>query len=204
VLKGRLSFENTVIYTVCGKQKDNLKKRGNPYMISTKMQDAINEQINAELFSAYLYLSMSAYFQEINLAGFARWMEFQAAEEFFHAKKFYNYLVERGGRVLLKAIAQPETEWNSPQEVFEATLQHEQKVTGLIIDLMDLAIAEKDHATNIMLQWFVSEQVEEEATASEILEKLKLVGTTGNGIFMMDRELGQRTLNAAEYLNGDD
>jgi ferritin len=168
-------------------------------MISKKIQDAINDQINAELYSAYLYLSMSAYFQDINLPGFAKWMEIQAGEEYFHAKKFYDYLVERGGRVLLKPIDGPDTEWKSTQDVFEATYKHEQKVTGLINDIMNLAIEEKDHATSIMLQWFVSEQVEEEASASELLERIKLVGDSGNGLLMMDRELGQRTLDVAEY-----
>jgi ferritin len=168
-------------------------------MISKKIQDAINNQINAELYSAYLYLSMSAYFQDNNLPGFAKWMEVQAGEEYFHAKKFYDYLVERGGRVLLKPIDGPDTEWKSTQDVFEATYKHEQKVTGLINDIMNLAIEEKDHATSIMLQWFVSEQVEEEASASELLERIKLIGGSGNGLFMMDRELGQRTLDVAEY-----
>jgi ferritin len=168
-------------------------------MISKKIQDAINNQINAELYSAYLYLSMSAYFQDINLPGFAKWMEVQAGEEYFHAKKFYDYLVERGGRVLLKPIDGPDTEWKSTQDVFEATYKHEQKVTGLINDIMNLAIEERDHATSIMLQWFVSEQVEEEASASELLERIKLVGGSGNGLFMMDRELSQRTLDVAEY-----
>lgn len=168
-------------------------------MISKKVADAINSQINAELFSAYLYLSMSAYFHDINLPGFAKWMEVQAGEECLHAKKFYDYLAERGGRVLLKPIDGPDTEWKSPRDVFEATYKHEQKVTGLINDLTNLAIEEKDHATAIMLQWFVSEQVEEEASASELLERIKLVGDSGNGLFMLDRELGQRTLDVTEY-----
>lgn len=171
-------------------------------MINPNVQDAINDQINAELFSGYLYLSMSAYFQSISLAGFAHWMEIQAAEEFSHAKKFYGYLFERGGRVILREIEKPEAEWKSPEHVFDETYKHEQKVTGLINELVDLALKEKDHATNNMLQWFVAEQVEEEATASEILDKIKLVGNSGNGIFLIDQELSQRVLNTLIFTGG--
>ncbi len=161
-------------------------------MIKEKIQDALNEQINAELYSSYLYLSMSAYFESINLKGFASWMRVQTQEELVHAMKFYDYLIERGGKVVLSSIESPPTEWPSPLAVFEQAYQHEQKVTGLINELVDLAIAEKDHATNIILQWFVSEQVEEEASADEVVQKIKLMGDARGGIFMLDRELAQR------------
>ncbi len=165
--------------------------------LSTRMEEALNEQINAELYSSYLYLSMSAYFESISLKGFAQWMKAQAEEELLHAIKFYDFVNERGGRVILKAIKAPETEWESPLAVFEAVLKHEQMVTGLINDLVNLAIEEKDHATNIFLQWFVSEQVEEEASAEEIVQKLKLMGEARGGMFMLDRELGERTFASA-------
>jgi ferritin len=161
-------------------------------MLTEKMEKALNEQVNAELYSAYMYLSMVSYFQDINLPGFATWMKAQAQEEMFHAMKIYDYIAERGGRVLLAPIAGPPTEWESPVAVMEAVLEHEQKVTGLINGLVDLAIAEKDHASNIFLQWFVSEQVEEEDSVGDVLNKVKLMGGTGGGMFMLDRDLGQR------------
>jgi ferritin len=156
------------------------------------MEKALNEQVNAEFYSAYMYLSMVSYFQEINLPGFASWMKAQAQEEMFHAMKIYDYIAERGGRVLLAPIAGPPTEWESPVAVMEAVLEHEQKVTAMINNLVDLAIAEKDHASNIFLQWFVSEQVEEEDSVGDVLSKVKLMGGTGGGMFMLDRDLGQR------------
>jgi len=161
-------------------------------MIKEKIQDALNEQINAELYSSYLYLSMSAYFESNNLKGCANWMRVQTQEELVHAMKFYDYLIERGGKVVLSSIESPPTEWPSPLAIFENAYQHEQKVTGLINELVDLAIAEKDHATNNFLQWFVSEQVEEEASADEVVQKIKLMGDARGGIFMLDRELAQR------------
>lgn len=161
-------------------------------MITEKMEKALNEQVNAEFYSAYMYLSMVSYFQEINLPGFASWMKAQAQEEMFHAMKIYDYIAERGGRVLLAPIAGPPTEWESPVAVMEAVLEHEQKVTAMINNLVDLAIAEKDHASNIFLQWFVSEQVEEEDSVGDVLSKVKLMGGTGGGMFMLDRDLGQR------------
>ena len=164
-------------------------------MINKKIEDAVNGQINAEMYSGYLYLSMSAYFQSRGLKGFAHWMEIQAGEEFAHARKFYNYLFDRGGRVVLKQIENPPADWKSPENVFDEVYRHEQKVTGLINELVNLAIAEKDHATNNMLQWFVAEQVEEENTALTILDELKLIGNDGNGLLMKDRELGARMLN---------
>jgi ferritin len=161
-------------------------------MLNDKMQEALNSQINAEIYSSYLYLSMSAYFESINLSGFASWMRAQAQEEMVHAMKFYDYVNERGGRVILGPIEAPPSEWESAVAVFDATYKHEQKVTGLINDLVDLAIEEKDHATNNLLQWFVSEQVEEEASASGVLNKAKLTGDAPGGLFMLDQELGAR------------
>ena len=156
-------------------------------MLSEKMQEAINGQLNAELYSSYLYLSMNAYFKSINLDGFANWMHFQAQEELTHAMKFYDFINQRGGRVNLLQIESPPTQWNSPLSVFEATLEHEQKVTGLINELVELALTEHDHASNIFLQWFVSEQVEEEESVTGVLEQLKLMGEAKGGLFMIDR-----------------
>lgn len=164
-------------------------------MISNKLEKAINDQINAEYHSSYLYLSMSAYFESINMRGFAGWMQVQAREEMMHMMKFYNYLIERGGRVTLKAIAAPEVEWKSILDAFQAAYAHEQYITGRINKLMTLAIQEKDFATQAMLQWFVTEQVEEEAAASEWVTKLEMVGESKPGLFMMDREAGARTFN---------
>jgi len=161
-------------------------------MISEKMQAALNEQVNAEWYSAYLYLSMEAYFESINLGGFANWMRVQTQEEISHGTKIYDYIHERGGRMTLKAIAGPPTEWDSPLAVFEAAYAHEQKVTGLINDLADLSLKEKDHAANIFLQWFVNEQVEEEKSADDIVQKLKLMADAPSGLYMLDKELGQR------------
>lgn len=161
-------------------------------MLSEKMQDALNGQLNAELYSAYLYVSMAAYFESANLPGFANWMRVQAQEEVTHAQKFYTYINERGSRVILRPIDGPPAEWDSPVAVFEAAYAHEQKVTGLISDLVNLAASENDHATNIFLQWFVTEQVEEEASADEVVQKLKLVGDVAGGLYMLDREMGQR------------
>ncbi|MEJ2031872.1 MAG: ferritin [Deltaproteobacteria bacterium] len=161
-------------------------------MLNKKTEKALNAQINAEFYSAYLYLAMEAHFAAEGLPGFATWMRMQTQEEMFHAMKMYDFVHERGGRVTLDAVAQPPAKWKSPLDVFENVLAHEQKVTGLINGLVDLALAEKDHATNIFLQWFVSEQVEEEASAGEVLQKLKLIGKDANGLFVLDGELGQR------------
>lgn len=161
-------------------------------MLSAKMQEALNAQINAEYYSSYLYLSMSAYCREMNLDGFASWLRIQADEEMIHAMKIYDFVFERNGRVALTAIDAPPTEWESPLAVFEATFAHEQHVTALINKLVDLAIAESDHATNSFLQWFVNEQVEEESSADAVLQKLKLLANAPGGLFMLDRELGLR------------
>jgi len=162
-------------------------------MISEKMQKAINDQINAELYSAYIYLSMSSYFTSLNLDGFANWMTVQTQEEVAHAMKFFDFVNERGGRALMAPIEGPDTEWDSPLAAFEAAYKHEQYVTGRIEDLVKLAREEGDTASEIMLQWFVTEQVEEEASADAIVQKLKLVRDAPGGIFMLDRELGART-----------
>ncbi|MHC4072122.1 MAG: ferritin [Planctomycetota bacterium] len=161
-------------------------------MVSKKMETALNEQVNAELYSAYLYLSMESYFKSKNLNGFANWMKVQTQEEMTHVMKIYDFIDERGGRITLKAIEGPPTEWDSPLAVFEAVYEHEQMVTGLVNDLVNLAIAEKDHATNSFLQWFVNEQVEEESSADQVVQQLKMMENAPGGIFMFDRELGQR------------
>lgn len=162
-------------------------------MLKEKMLQALNAQINAEQYSAFLYLSMSAYLNDKGLPGFANWMHVQYQEELSHANKFYNYVVERGGRVELKAIEQVPIAWDGVIDIYEATLAHEQHVTGLINDLMEVAIQEKDHASQSFLRWFVDEQVEEEANVTEILDTLKLINGQGNGIFMLDREMRNRT-----------
>ena len=164
-------------------------------MLSEKMAAALNQQLNAELYSAYLYLSMAAYFYDCGLNGFANWMLVQNQEETMHAMKFFNFLKDRGGRIKLMAIDQPPTEWSSPLQVFEETLKHEEKVTGLIHNLVDLALAERDHATNAFLQWFVTEQVEEEASANDIVQRLRLIGNDANALFVLDRELATRVFN---------
>jgi ferritin len=160
--------------------------------MNDQLQKALNDQLNAELYSSYLYLSMSAYFRAISLDGFAGWMSVQAQEELMHAMKFYGFLNQRGARVTLGLIEAPPEEWQSPLAIFETTLGHEQKVTGLINDLVEIAQEAHDHATNIFLQWFVSEQVEEEENVGNVLAQLKLIGEDKSALFMMDRELGQR------------
>ncbi len=167
-------------------------------MLSEKILEALNKQINAEFYSAYLYLAMSAYFEARNLKGFANWMRVQAQEETTHAMKIYDYVVERGGKVKLMAIEQPPAEWGSPLEAFEAAYNHEIKITGMINELVNLAMEEKDHATYNMLQWFVAEQVEEEASTDEIVQKLKMLGEDSRGILMIDRELAQRVFSPVE------
>jgi len=161
-------------------------------MIDGKMQEALNKHTNAELYSSYLYLAMSAYFQTVNLAGSSAWMRVQAREELAHAMKFYDYIIERGGKVALQVVEAPPARWDSPLAAFEQAYQHEQKVTGLINQLVDEAVQTRDHATNAFLQWFVSEQVEEEASVDAIVQRLKLVGDAPGGLFMIDHELAQR------------
>jgi ferritin len=166
--------------------------------MNQKIEDAFNKQINAELFSSYLYLSMSAYFEAQSLPGMASWMRAQAQEENTHAMKFYDFIFERDGRVTLTALDAPKTEWGSPLQAFEEAYKHECMISGRINDLVNLAIAEKDHASANFLQWFVTEQVEEEASVLAIVDQLKMVGDHSMGLFMTDRELGRRGAPAAE------
>jgi len=161
-------------------------------MISAKMQKALNDQINAELYSAYLYLAMAAYFADKNLNGFANWMRVQSMEELGHVWRFYTHINDRDGRVELQPIAGPPKEWKSPLAAFQDAYKHECYITGRIHDLVGLALKEKDRAAATMLEWFVNEQVEEEATAKEIADQLKLMGDSGSVLFMLDRELAQR------------
>ena len=162
-------------------------------MLSEKMEKAINGQINAELYSAYLYLAMVSWCEQNNLPGFANWMRVQVQEEQFHAMKMFNFVLARGGKATLAAIDAPPASWKSPLDVFKATLEHEQKVTGLINDLVYLARNLKDNAAEIFLQWFVREQVEEEDAAVKVLGQLKLIEGSPQALFLLDRELGQRT-----------
>jgi ferritin len=164
-------------------------------MIGEKMQQAINDQINAELYSAYLYLSMEAYFDAENLPGFAHWMSCQAQEEVVHAMKFFRFVNERNGRVLLQPIKGPETEWDSPLAAFEQAYAHEQGVTGRINDLVKLAREEGDTASEVFLQWYVTEQVEEEASADAVIQELKRMADAPGGLYFLDRELGQRNFS---------
>ncbi len=161
-------------------------------MISKAMQEALNEQVTAEFYSAHLYLAMSAYLESIDLPGYANWMRVQYQEEVSHGMKMFDYVIERDGRALVKAFKAPPSEWDSALSVFEAVYEHEQKVTSLINNLVDIAMSEKDHASHIFLQWFVNEQVEEEATAKGIVQQLKMLGDSKAGMFQIDRELGQR------------
>ena len=161
-------------------------------MLSEKMQAAFNKQINAELHSAYVCLSMVAYFEDANLPGFASWMRIQSQEEVEHAMRFFDFVNERMGRVVLEPIAAVPTEWESPLAVFEDAFAHEQKISGMINDLMDLALAKKDHAARSFLNWFVDEQVEEEANADGVVQRLKMVGDSGHALYMLDREMANR------------
>lgn len=161
-------------------------------MLSQKMQSALNAQINAELWSAYLYLSMSMAAADKGLKGVANWFAIQFKEEQDHAQIFINYVLSRGGRVLLEPIAAVDTEWDSALAMFEQTLTHEQKVTSLINDLYNLAIEEKDHATRSMLTWFVDEQVEEEDSARDIIDQLRMIECNKLGLYMIDKEMAAR------------
>ena len=163
-----------------------------------KVEKAINSQVNFELYSSYLYMSMSSYLRSLNLNGFAHWMEIQVQEEIAHAMKLYNFLHERGANVEFGTIPKPKVSWKSPLEAFEDAYAHEQIVTGRINDLVDLALAEKDHATNAHLQWFVNEQVEEESNVLGILQQIKLAEGAPNGLFMLDRELLQRVFTPSQ------
>lgn len=160
--------------------------------MNSKIEKALNQQLNAELYSAYLYLSMSSYFESVNFSGFAHWMRVQAQEETGHAMKFYTYILERDGQVTLTAIDAPPTGWKSHLDAFEDAYKHEVKVSGLIYDLVQLARAENDIPTENFLQWFVEEQVEEESSTLAVVQKLKLIKESTNGLFMLDSHLGQR------------
>jgi len=161
-------------------------------MISKAMQDAINDQINKELYSSYLYLSMAAHFENENLLGFAKWMHIQEGEEREHAMKLYAFLVDRGGRVLLKPIDGPETEWKTSLDLFKQVAAHEAAVTASINALYEVALKEQDYPAQVMLQWFITEQVEEEKNASDIIADLNLIETRGTAVLMLDKELGKR------------
>ncbi|MBI5554635.1 MAG: ferritin [Elusimicrobia bacterium] len=162
-------------------------------MISKKMQDAINFQINAEIYSSYLYLSMSAFAVNANLKGFAHWLKVQSGEETKHAMKLYDYLLDRGGKVELAPLKQPPVHFQNMLDIFEQTYEHEKKVTGLINKLYETALKENDYPAQVLLQWFINEQVEEEASAREILEKLQLLGEKATGsLLYLDKELKKR------------
>jgi ferritin len=171
--------------------------KGEVKMFSKKVQKAMNLQIKYELESAYIYLSMAAYFESITLPGMAHWMKMQAQEEYIHAMKFYDFIHDRGGRVELHALDQPPIVFESPIDVYEKALAHEQKITGNINDLYALAFEEKDYPSQLLLQWFIDEQVEEERSAGDIVETLKRIGKESNALLMLDKELGQRVLEEA-------
>jgi ferritin len=161
-------------------------------MINKTVEAAINEQIKHELYSAHLYLSMSAWAEGASLAGAAHWLRKQFGEEQGHAMKFYNYVFEQGGKVVLSAIAQPPSEWTSLLDLFQQVLDHEKKVTALLTRLYETALAEKDYATQFLLQWFINEQVEEERNAAQVIESIKMVGNSGTALYMVDRQLAAR------------
>ncbi|MEI8377843.1 MAG: ferritin [bacterium] len=161
-------------------------------MLNKRIEKIINEQINAETYSSYLYLAMSAYCSELGLAGFANWLKIQAKEELFHADFMFNYLIERNGRVVLESIEKPPVQWNNVIEIFEETLKHEQYISSRINDILNAALEEKDHATASFYKWFIDEQVEEEATATDVLSKLKLTKAEGSALFFMDQEMQKR------------
>jgi ferritin len=161
-------------------------------MISKAMQDAINDQINKEFYSSYLYLSMAAYFENKNLPGFAHWMRIQEGEEREHAMKFYDFMIDRGAQVLLAPIAAPESDWKSSLDLFKQVAQHEAAVTASINALYELALKEKDYPGQVMLQWFITEQVEEEKNAAEIVQQLELIDARGTAVLMLDHRLAKR------------
>lgn len=167
-------------------------------MLKKTMEKALNKQMHAEFWSANLYLSMAAFFESKNLDGFAHWMRLQVVEENMHAMKFFDFILERGGMPALETLEAPPKTWKTPLAAFEAVYAHEQVVSEGIHKLIDLARKNSDHPSDTFLQWFVTEQVEEEAAADDIVQKLKLVGNQGHGIFMIDRELSQRPAPAAD------
>lgn len=172
-------------------------------MLTPKIQDALNAQVNAELWSAYLYLSMGMHFEAEGLPGVANWFKIQFQEEQAHATIFMNYVYQRGGRVILAAIDAVPTEWADAADAFRATLEHERKVTAMINSLYTLAIEQQDYATRDRLTWFVNEQVEEEDNCRQLIDKLALIGNNGMGLYMIDRELATRTYVAPSALSTD-
>jgi ferritin len=161
-------------------------------MLSKKMHEALNEQVKHEIFSSYIYKSMALYFEDKNYNGMANWMKAQSAEEWGHAERIIDYIVEQGGKVELQALDKPPTDWTNPLAVFEDALKHEQFITGKINKLVDMAHEENDHASHYFLGWFVREQVEEESSVGAVVDKLKVVGDNVHGLFMMDAHLGRR------------
>jgi ferritin len=166
--------------------------------LSNKLEKVLNDQINLELCSAYAYLGMAAYFDRTPFSGFAKWMQVQSSEEIGHANRFFKYIVERGGKVTLRAIPEPKGDYKSPLEAFKASLGHEQKVSASICAIYELATAEKDYATLSFLKWFLDEQVEEERNVGDMLAKLELVGDNTNGLYQLDRQAAQRAAENAK------
>lgn len=161
-------------------------------MLKKSIEEALNKQVMREMYSSNLYLAMSSYFHTLNLNGFANWMRVQAQEEMTHAMKIFDYIISRGGQAIVSSIEAPPTKWDSPLDAFNSAYNHEQLVTAWINEITDLAIAEKDHPTHLLMQWFINEQVEEEANTLDIVERLKLVADSKSGLFMLDNELKQR------------
>jgi ferritin len=170
--------------------------------MNPKVEQALNEQIHAEFFSFYLYLSVSAYFKTIHLDGFANWMNVQAQEEYSHAMKLFDFLIERGGQVKLLPLDAPQHEWSSPSSAVEAVLNHELYITERINDLVNISSKEMDHATSVVLHWYVAEQVEEVATADTLMNQVKMVEDSNHGLLMLDRELATRTFNPSAGAEG--
>ena len=165
-------------------------------MLRDNIQSALNDQINNEFYAAYLYLSMAGFFQEKNLSGFAHWMRLQREEEIAHGMKIFDFVYDRHGRVELRALEQPPAAFDSPLDVMEQALEHEREVTARINELYELAVAESDYPTQALLQWFILEQVEEEASALQIVEQLRMIADSTAALLMLDRELGSRTIAA--------
>jgi len=184
ILEARVARQDDLNRRLMNKKEDT--------MLNAKMIKALNKQINEELFSSYLYLSMATWLEDKKFPGFASWMKKQSGEEYGHAMKIYHYLEEQGARIELDAIAKPQKDWASVRAIFEASLAHEQHITGCINDLVDQAMKLKDHATHIFLHWFISEQVEEEKSVGEMLDKLGMIGDKNHGLFMLDRDAGKR------------
>ncbi len=171
-------------------------------MLHADVQKALNAQVNAELYSAYLYYAMAAYFEATGLPGAAHWMKIQTQEELVHVTKYFEYLVDRGGRVQLGTVAAPPDKWKSPVAAFEAALAHEREISARIHKIADLAVKNRDHGTQNFLQWFIAEQIEEEKSAEDVVQKLRLAGNDGAGLFMIDRELAARVFTAPTAAGG--